>query len=380
MTSLFPLPSRPLLATALSLTFLISFAGQANAQRYLSDKAGSSYFKQEVEEDPDPEPPTNTDVGFSSIDLTTSSNYTKSSDSESSHLQSPKIQAGKSYTKRGRTRTKDGYIAFESDRDDHRSCAWYTAQAVPLQYKTIRMYYTLKFDKDEYSGENGEGTTVAFIPSTTTVTSSTCGGQGKYLGFGTNGAQALPAGHFGVEFDTQPSSSGMTDPSYNHFAILSGEVSHSGSNPTCPASSAANTTSSPYAGCWTGYRSATTSDHHTRYYAWLETEKTNKFRLEITACQATDGSNVCAAQGCTTSQTYVKGWICEYGDSSCSTNAGLSNVNQAYSGSATATIGYCLSYDPATYPSLYLGFTYGTSDHSSDAKYYSMALVTRSNK
>jgi hypothetical protein len=370
MTSLIPSAARPVFLTALTLAFLTGFSSHASAQRYLSDKAGATFFKQEADEDePDP------DVGLTGAQLTTSSNYTKTTSSSSSATRAPTIQAGTSYTRRGRTRTRDGYLAFSSEEDNYRSCAWYTASSIPLQYKTIRMYYKLKFDSDK-DNENGEGTTIAFIPSTTTVSSTTCGGSGKYLGYGTNGSQALPAGHFGFEFDTQPSSSGMTDPGYNHFAIVLDENKHTGTSPTCASSSSGNTSSSPYAGCWTGAN--TTANH--KSYPWLEQGYTNKFRLEITACKAADGTNVCASQGCTTSQTYLKGWACDYSDSSCTSSANFTNVNLAYTGSASATIAKCVDYDPATYTDLYLGFTFGTSDHTSRATYSNMVLGTADNK
>ncbi|CAA6605619.1 exported hypothetical protein [Rhodospirillaceae bacterium LM-1] len=369
--------------------FLGSNVPEASAQRHLCKKASTGCgaatgaAEEEVDEEEEvedevPTTPTAGNVAWSFAgNLTSSSALTTTSSSSSSKTDKPDVNLTTTKTKKksGTSYTKTGSLEFDDIEDSRRSCAWIPTE-IPLYRKIIRAYYTLKFDSDS-DDENGEGTVLAFLPGSTTVSSTLCGGYGEYLGFADRTSYtAMPEPRFGIEFDTDKTTS-MSDPNNNHVAIVADKIKHDGTDsPACPATSAANDSSSPYGTCWTGSNTTKTKHSKTYSYPWLESSQTHKFRVEMLACAGSGTTNNCASQGCATTDVYVKTWVCPYKDSSCYNSSSFQSVESAYAGSAPTVIERCVPFNQTTYDSLIVGFTYGTSDHSSDTTYGSFAIKT----
>ncbi|MBF0168039.1 MAG: hypothetical protein HQL45_10455 [Alphaproteobacteria bacterium] len=393
-----------LLTTSLAV-FLGGASFQANAQRQLCPKIGGTCtstgpaadtVEEDDEEPPAPEP-TVGNKSFSFYDLTSSSSLTATSDSEGSKTFKPDINKAYTKTKKGKTTTKQGSLEFDEGEDYRRSCAWIPT-AMPLKNKIIRIYYTIKFDSDK-DKDQGEGTVLAFLPGSTTISSSLCGGYGEYLGFADRtGYTSMPEPRFGIEFDVNKNT-GMSDPDNNHLAIVYDKVNHNGTDsPDCPDSSSSNDSTTPFGACWTGtdttkswsfYRPAQDfpwapesvtvpepvmvadkdkdkdEDKKSSTYPWLEDGSTHGYRVEITASSAS----------CAASEVYVKAWACKSKDSSCSTTA-FKTITSAYSGSATATIEKCVPFNPSTYQDMIVGFTFGSGEHKTKATYGSFTMQT----
>ncbi|MDK9722515.1 MAG: hypothetical protein OEL53_15165 [Rhodospirillales bacterium] len=402
--------------TAMFIAAILLLAGafpdDANAQRYLCNKIGGSCTKptaaeeekkeevieEEVEaeeqtedevadederEDIPPPRPTVGNVAWSFISNLTGASALVTTESNSSIKTSlPDVTTTRTKTRRGWSRwgggtsyTKTGSIKFETD-DYRRSCAWITT-TIPIDRKNVRIYYSLKISKDKEK-ESGDGTVLAFLPGTTTPSKTLCGGYGEYLGFGdqTN-YSAMVKPRFGIEYDSAITG-GLSDPNYNHLAIVGEGNTHNGTlAPVCPASSTANVTSSPYGACWTGDNSKTKSSRHgsKNSYGWLEDGNTHKFRTEIKACAGNNGANNCTSQGCATTDVFVKSWVCAYG-ASCYNSSSFQSVANAYSGSASAIIQKCVPFNQATNPSMLVGFTNGAGDHDTEFTYGSFAMMT----
>jgi len=358
------------------LFFLGWNASNAHAQLKLCPKVGGNCTatgptitapvveeeEEEDEEEPPPPEPTVGNKAFSFWDISSSSSLTGTSDSSGSKTFKPDIKATYTKTKHGRTYTKQGYIYFDAEDSGRRSCAWIPT-AMPLKNKIIRIYYTLKFDSDK-DNDQGEGTVLAFLPGSTTVSSTLCGGYGEYQGFADrSGYTSMPEPRFGLEFDiNRNTSDGFADPDNNHFAIVNNGVKHDGSDsPDCPNSNSNNVTSSPYGACWTG----TNVTRKDRSYPWMEEGSTHGYRVEITASSAS----------CAATEVYVKAWVCKSGDSSCQTTA-FKTVSSAYAGSATATVAKCVPFNPATYDEVLVGFTFGSGGDDTKATYGSFTMQT----
>ncbi|TAN46164.1 MAG: hypothetical protein EPN26_15705 [Rhodospirillales bacterium] len=407
MNRLLSLAAPQIIFAAAFLFFLGWNAPNAHAQLKLCPKVGGNCTatgpvttttttdEEDAEEPPAPTP-TVGNKSFSFYDLSSSSSLTKTDDSSSSKTFKPDVNKSYTKTKHGRTYTRQGSVEFDGEEDFRRSCAW-IPDTFPLKNKIIRIYYTLKFDKDRENNQ-GEGTVLAFLPGSTSISSSLCGGYGEYLGFADRtGYTSMPEPRFGIEFDiNRNTSDGFQDPDNNHLAIVNNGVKHDGADsPDCPNSNSNNVTSSPYGACWTGTNVTRSSmlqlpsplfpweiqqvqvpettqvadsdeDHHgSSSYPWLEEDKTHGFRVEITGSSA----------NCAATEIYVKAWACKNDDSSCNGNS-FKTITSAYTGSATATVAKCVPFNPATYDSVVVGYTFGSGDHGSKAKYGSFTMQT----
>ncbi|MBF0355781.1 MAG: hypothetical protein HQL43_11150 [Alphaproteobacteria bacterium] len=396
-----------LLTTSLAV-FLGGTSFQANAQRQLCPKIGGTCTSTgpasttttttttNEEEEPAAPTPTAGNKAFSFYELTSDSSLTATSDSSGSKTFKPKIKKSESAKKMGK-------LEFDEGEDNRRSCAWIPT-VMPLKNKIIRIYYTLKFDSDK-DKDQGEGTVLAFLPGSTSISSSLCGGYTEYLGYADRtGYTSMPEPRFGIEFDINKNT-GMSDPDNNHLAIVYDKVNHNGTDsPDCPDTSSANDSTSPYGACWTGTNEKKSSwlmlpsqefpwtpqlvavpepvmvadsdkdkekdkdkdeDKESSTYPWLEDGSTHGYRVEITASSA----------NCAATEVYVKAWACKSKDSSCSTTA-FKTITSAYTGSATATIEKCVPFNPSTYQEMIVGFTFGSGSQDTKATYASFTMQT----
>lgn len=139
--------------------------------------------------------------------------------------------------------TDDPYsFALGTDDGNYRSCLWWPDN-IDFTGKVIRAYVAFSMEEDPTgNGAPGNGFTLAFLPGTTTVSSTLCGGRGANMGYRSSGGEDLPSPRFGVEVDTAFNlGNGFYDPANNHTAILFDSNTHTDAfGPRCRLTVGAN--------------------------------------------------------------------------------------------------------------------------------------------
>lgn len=232
----------------------------------------------------------------------------------------------------------DGSVSVSLNQAQKASCFWFP-NALTLSGTTLRVYFEFVFgtpqqpqDTSSDSSANGDGFTFTLLPGATDVT-GVCGNENKtgYENVDTK-KDTMVTPNVAVEVDTfygsgdSKSYATNSDPANmaNHVAILTGSLTHAGSNPSC---------GSVNGGCWFESPAANRNPN------WLEDSVLHRQRLEFQTVSA-----------CGAGQVLVAAWI------DC---ANCGDVSSNYT-ATPPTLAYCTPL-PTVLQSIKLGFTAGSS-------------------